>query len=84
MLQVRAEVETARGALNVLMDSPHPLDTLGDPASYGPMGAISRFHNPDNYTAAIGGVLRAQVPDALPLAPFWPRKALRLGTKQAL
>ena len=33
-----------------LLDTPHPLDTLGEVGSYGPDGAISRFHNPDNYT----------------------------------
>ena len=52
------------------MDCPHPLDILGDPASYGPTGAISRFHNPDNYTAALGGVLRAQVPPPPPSPPW--------------
>jgi hypothetical protein len=43
-----------------LLDHPHPLDTLGEVGSYGPEGAISRFHNPDNYTRALGGVLRAR------------------------
>ncbi len=48
-------VPSARAALSSLMDNPHPLDILGDPAAYGPEGGISRFHNPDNYTAALGG-----------------------------
>lgn len=80
-MQVAPGVETARGALNVLMDSPHPLDILGDPASYGPTGAISRFHNPDNYTAALGGVLRAQVPYTFLIAPWGPQKGLQLGAR---
>lgn len=61
-----AAVASARGALSALMDAPHPLDILGDPSAYGPEGAISRFHNPDNYTAALGGVLRAQVAPRCP------------------
>ena len=44
-----------------LLDTPHPLDTLSEVGAYGPDGAISRFHNPDNYTRALGGVLRARV-----------------------
>lgn len=68
-----AAVASARGALSALMDAPHPLDILGDPSAYGPEGAISRFHNPDNYTAALGGVLRAQVP------PRCPPTEIRLG-----
>jgi hypothetical protein len=43
-----------------LMNSPHPLDILGDPGAYGDGGSISRYHNPDNYTRALGGVLRAR------------------------
>ena len=43
-----------------LMNSPHPLDILGDPGAYGDSGSISRYHNPDNYTRALGGVLRAR------------------------
>lgn len=43
-----------------LMNCPHPLDTLGDPGSYGDTGAISRYHNPDNYTRALGGALKAR------------------------
>lgn len=49
---------TLREAVMDLMNYPHPLDTLGDPGAYGPDGAISRYHNPDHYCRAIGGVLR--------------------------
>ncbi|KAL4542680.1 hypothetical protein Ndes2526B_g04631 [Nannochloris sp. 'desiccata'] len=47
-------------ALWQLMNFPHPLDILADPGAYGDQGSISRYHNPDNYTKAIGGVLRAR------------------------
>jgi len=44
------------------MDSPHPLETLADPGAYLDKGSISRYHNPDNYTAAIGRII------------YWKRK----------
>ena len=50
-----------------LLNTPHPLDTLSEVGAYGPDGAISRFHNPDNYTRALGGVLRARVSGWNPL-----------------
>eukprot|EP00878_Enallax_costatus_P023268 GHUV01024738.1.p1 GENE.GHUV01024738.1~~GHUV01024738.1.p1 ORF type:complete len:246 (+),score=46.02 GHUV01024738.1:984-1721(+) len=43
--------------LAAIMDGPHPLDSLGDPGAYGPAGSISRYHNPDNYTLALGRLL---------------------------
>jgi len=49
-----------REAVMDLMNYPHPLDTLGEPSAYGPDGAISRYHNPDHYCRAIGGVLRTK------------------------
>ena len=49
-----------REAVMDLMNYPHPLDILGDPGAYGPEGAISRYHNPDHYCQAIGGVLRVR------------------------
>jgi hypothetical protein len=51
---------TLQEAVWELMNNPHPLDILGDPGAYGDRGAISRFHNPDNYTRAIGGALRSR------------------------
>lgn len=49
-----------REAVMDLMNYPHPLDTLSEPNAYGHEGAISRYHNPDHYCQAIGGVLRAK------------------------
>lgn len=53
-------VASADEAVWQLMNFPHPLDILADPGAYGDSGSISRYHNPDNYTRAIGGVLRAR------------------------
>lgn len=47
---------TLRSALLQFMNYPHPLQTLGSYESYGPNGAISRFHNPDNYTKGLLGL----------------------------
>jgi hypothetical protein len=52
------EVPTLRQAILELMDTPHPLETLYDAGAYGPAGSISRYHNPDNYTKALGAVIR--------------------------
>lgn len=49
---------TLLDAVMELLDHPHPLETLREPASYGDEGAISRYHNPDNYTKALGTVVR--------------------------
>jgi hypothetical protein len=43
-------------ALQALMDCPHPLETLADPGAYMDSGSISRYHNPDNYTRALGRI----------------------------
>jgi len=53
-------VANASEAVWHLMNTPHPLDILSDPGAYGDTGSISRYHNPDNYTRAIGGVLRSR------------------------
>lgn len=47
-------------ALWELMNLPHPLDILADPGAYGDAGSISRYHNPDNYTRALGAVLQSR------------------------
>jgi Lipase (class 3) len=56
----RPAASSSDEALWQLMNFPHPLDILADPGAYGDQGSISRYHNPDNYTRAIGGVLRAR------------------------
>lgn len=70
-----------REAVMDLMNHPHPLDTLGDPGAYGPDGAISRYHNPDHYCRAIGGVLRAKT-KPLRLKFKSPRWYLQLQEKE--
>lgn len=44
----RPPVRSAREAALEFMNVPHPLDILADAGAYGPDGAISRYHNPDN------------------------------------
>jgi hypothetical protein len=44
---------TLGDAILAFMNSPHPLETLGEWRAYGPDGSISRFHNPANYTRAL-------------------------------
>jgi hypothetical protein len=44
---------TLGDAILAFMNSPHPLETLCEFKAYGPMGSISRFHNPDNYTRGL-------------------------------
>lgn len=58
--EARAVPSNLREALWELMNNPHPLDILADPAAYGTTGGISRYHNPDHYTKALGGVLRTR------------------------
>ena len=41
---------TLNDAMLDILNVPHPLDQLSNMASYGPDGAISRFHNPDHYS----------------------------------
>ncbi|CAD7699851.1 unnamed protein product [Ostreobium quekettii] len=54
------EARSRREALSSLFDSPHPLEILADPRSYGDMGKISRYHNPGSYTKAIKSVLMSR------------------------
>eukprot|EP00798_Chlamydomonas_sp_ICE-L_P007869 gene7869-1076_t len=46
---------TVTEAVFELMDTPHPLETLANAGtSVGPWGSISRYHNPEHYTKALG------------------------------
>ncbi|GAX80953.1 hypothetical protein CEUSTIGMA_g8388.t1 [Chlamydomonas eustigma] len=47
------QVNSLGEAMLQFMNYPHPLQTLSMYESYGPNGAISRFHNPDNYTKGL-------------------------------
>ncbi len=44
-------------AVDELMDTPHPLETLADAGAYLASGSISRYHNPEHYTKALGRVI---------------------------
>lgn len=47
-----------RSAVQQFMNYPHPLQSLSSYGSYGPKGAISRYHNPDNYTKGLEGLAK--------------------------
>jgi hypothetical protein len=44
---------TLGDAILTFMNSPHPLQTLGEMRAYGHNGSISRYHNPNSYTKAL-------------------------------
>ena len=74
---------TLLDAVMELLDHPHPLETLREPASYGDEGAISRYHNPDNYTKALGTVVRVRQRPWRGLLERGDRAAAELGQAQA-
>ncbi|GAX75416.1 hypothetical protein CEUSTIGMA_g2860.t1 [Chlamydomonas eustigma] len=47
-------------AVMEIMDCPHPLEILADPSAYLDRGSISRYHNPDNYTMALGRIIHLE------------------------
>lgn len=49
--------ETLREATVEFLNSPHPLTTLSEYSAYGANGSISRYHNPDNYTKGLLGLI---------------------------
>ena len=51
------------------MDNPHPLETLGDSGAYGPVGSISRYHNPDHYTRVRAVPLTGHIYGTLSMPP---------------
>ena len=57
---IGTEVESKRDAFLALMDNPHPLDILADARAYGFQGAISRYHDPLNYSKGLRSVIKHQ------------------------
>jgi hypothetical protein len=49
---------TLGDAILTFMNSPHPLQTLGEMRAYGHNGSISRYHNPTSYTKALQNLNR--------------------------
>ena len=39
------------------MNSPHPMEMLSQPESYGPNGTIMRYHRITHYSAALASLL---------------------------
>eukprot|EP00200_Dunaliella_tertiolecta_P009218 CAMPEP_0202391792 /NCGR_PEP_ID=MMETSP1127-20130417/92026_1 /ASSEMBLY_ACC=CAM_ASM_000462 /TAXON_ID=3047 /ORGANISM="Dunaliella tertiolecta, Strain CCMP1320" /LENGTH=1603 /DNA_ID=CAMNT_0048994249 /DNA_START=136 /DNA_END=4947 /DNA_ORIENTATION=+ len=52
-LQEQSPAMTLQEATQLFLNTPHPLTTLSEYTSYGSDGAISRYHNPDNYTKGL-------------------------------
>jgi hypothetical protein len=50
---------TLGDAILTFMNSPHPLQTLGEMRAYGHNGSISRYHNPQSYTTALQKLSRS-------------------------
>ncbi|KAJ7267046.1 hypothetical protein O6H91_Y401500 [Diphasiastrum complanatum] len=51
------EAMELQAALRAFLNSPHPLEILRDPGSYGSNGSISRNHDPRSYAKALDVVL---------------------------
>ena len=64
------EAGSVREAMDAVMDTPHPLDILGEPGSYGFDGAISRY---DLVHLALSLVMRRKMRDN---APSWKAKSV--------
>ncbi|GER46364.1 alpha/beta-Hydrolases superfamily protein [Striga asiatica] len=47
-----------KSAVRAFMNSPHPIETLSDPAAYGLEGNIVRDHDSSNYLKAVNEVIR--------------------------
>ena len=68
---IGTEVESKRDAFLALMDNPHPLDILADARAYGFQGAISRYHDPLNYSKGLRSVIKQQTKSG-PRLFGWP------------
>ena len=55
-----------------ILNHPHPLELLADTNAYGPEGGVSRYHNPDIYTAALNASLAGFIRSE---GPSFPRPA---------
>lgn len=49
---------SAKTALRVFLNSPHPIETLQHPTAYGSDGTILRDHDSSNYLKAVNGIIR--------------------------
>lgn len=54
-------VKQIRGAQNVFLNSPHPLEILSDPSAYGSDGAIYRDHDMNSYMRSVRAVIRQEL-----------------------
>ncbi|CAG7867672.1 hypothetical protein HID58_037014 [Brassica napus] len=61
LLEDAEEEERLRAAQTVFLNTPHPLDILGDRAAYGSSGTIQRDHDMNSYLKAVRSVIRKEV-----------------------
>lgn len=55
------EEQRLRAAQTVFLNTPHPLDILGDRSAYGSGGTIQRDHDMNSYLKAVRNVIRKEV-----------------------
>nr|VDD59606.1 unnamed protein product [Brassica oleracea] len=55
------DTEEERAAQTLFLNTPHPLDILGDRAAYGSSGTIQRDHDMNSYLKAVRSVIRKEV-----------------------
>ncbi|CAH2039099.1 unnamed protein product [Thlaspi arvense] len=55
------EEQRLRAAQTVFLNTPHPLDILGDRSAYGSSGTIQRDHDMNSYLKAVRSVIRKEV-----------------------
>eukprot|EP00197_Chlamydomonas_leiostraca_P006399 CAMPEP_0202865660 /NCGR_PEP_ID=MMETSP1391-20130828/6282_1 /ASSEMBLY_ACC=CAM_ASM_000867 /TAXON_ID=1034604 /ORGANISM="Chlamydomonas leiostraca, Strain SAG 11-49" /LENGTH=781 /DNA_ID=CAMNT_0049545523 /DNA_START=38 /DNA_END=2383 /DNA_ORIENTATION=- len=81
----RRGLASAGEAVWELMDCPHPLDTLVEPGAYMATGSISRYHNPENYTAAFGRLIyrKRREEGRFPSVPYAAALRLQQGAEDA-
>ncbi|KAL0732190.1 hypothetical protein Bca4012_008399 [Brassica carinata] len=61
LLEDEEEEERLRAAQSVFLNTPHPLDILGDRSAYGSSGTIQRDHDMNSYLKAVRSVIRKEV-----------------------
>ncbi|KAL1221528.1 Phospholipase A1 PLIP2 [Cardamine amara subsp. amara] len=55
------EEQRLRAAQTIFLNTPHPLDILGDRSAYGSGGTIQRDHDMNSYLKAVRNVIRKEV-----------------------
>jgi len=72
-----------RSAMLQFMNYPHPLATLTSLHAYGHDGAVSRYHNPDNYTKTLRGLVPAPEPSSVSMLSSFFSGSMSLSKRMA-